>query len=85
MGRKSEISPSAVVIGKGIIIVEESDWRMVLSILALRGLAGFSGDKWVWLDHDADWIYPNGPTGHLHDVYFNQCVSSNFLFLYDYN
>mmetsp|Transcript_28952 Transcript_28952/g.60846 ORF Transcript_28952/g.60846 Transcript_28952/m.60846 type:complete len:96 (-) Transcript_28952:251-538(-) len=45
---------------------------MVLSILALRGLAGFSGDKWVWLDHDADWIYPNGPSGHLHDVYFNQ-------------
>jgi hypothetical protein len=50
---------------------------MVLSILALRGLAGFSGDKWVWLDHDADWIYPNGPTGHLHDVYFNQCVPLN--------
>ncbi len=49
---------------------------MVLSILALRGLAGFSGDKWVWLDHDADWIYPNGPTGHLHDVYFNQCVAT---------
>ncbi len=28
----------------------------------------------VWLEHDADWIYPEGPTGHLHDVYFNQCV-----------
>eukprot|EP00292_Cryptomonas_paramecium_P029171 CAMPEP_0113704502 /NCGR_PEP_ID=MMETSP0038_2-20120614/26557_1 /TAXON_ID=2898 /ORGANISM="Cryptomonas paramecium" /LENGTH=46 /DNA_ID=CAMNT_0000629295 /DNA_START=65 /DNA_END=201 /DNA_ORIENTATION=+ /assembly_acc=CAM_ASM_000170 len=21
---------------------------------------------------DGDWIYADGPTGHLHDVYFNQ-------------
>ena len=26
----------------------------------------------VWLEHDSDWIYADGPTGHLHDVYFNQ-------------
>lgn len=38
----------------------------------LRGLDGFSDDMWVWLEHDADWIYPDGPTGHLHDVYYNQ-------------
>ena len=48
---------------------------MVLSMLALRGLAGLSEDnKWVWLEHDSDWIYPGNPTGHLHDVYYNQCV-----------
>jgi hypothetical protein len=45
-------------------------------MLALRGLAGFSDDKWVWLPHDADWIYQGGPEGHLHDVYFNQYVLS---------
>ena len=46
----------------------------MLSILALRGLAGFNdaGTQWVWLPHDADWIYQGGPEGHLHDVYFNQ-------------
>jgi hypothetical protein len=46
----------------------------MLSILALRGLAGFNdaGDQWIWLPHDADWIYQGGPEGHLHDVYFNQ-------------
>jgi len=26
----------------------------------------------VWLEHDADWIYQGGPTGNLHDVYYNQ-------------
>jgi hypothetical protein len=26
----------------------------------------------VWLEHDANWIYDGNPTGHLHDVYFNQ-------------
>ena len=26
----------------------------------------------VWLEHDSDWIYEGGPTGNLHDVYFNQ-------------
>jgi hypothetical protein len=47
----------------------------MLQILALRGLAGFNGDaKWDWLPHDADWIYQGGPTGHLHDEYFNQYV-----------
>ncbi len=30
----------------------------------------------VWLEHDSDWIYPDGPTGNLHDVYFNQFVPS---------
>lgn len=46
----------------------------MLSILALRGLAGFNetGTQWIWLPHDADWIYQGGPEGHLHDVYFNQ-------------
>eukprot|EP00286_Rhodomonas_abbreviata_P027278 CAMPEP_0181307250 /NCGR_PEP_ID=MMETSP1101-20121128/10767_1 /TAXON_ID=46948 /ORGANISM="Rhodomonas abbreviata, Strain Caron Lab Isolate" /LENGTH=80 /DNA_ID=CAMNT_0023413429 /DNA_START=187 /DNA_END=429 /DNA_ORIENTATION=- len=38
----------------------------------LRGLDGFSGDVWTWEPHDADWIYQGGPTGHLHEVYFNQ-------------
>jgi hypothetical protein len=51
----------------------------MLQILALRGLAGFNGDeKWSWLPHDADWIYQGGPTGHLHDEYFNQYVTSDF-------
>jgi hypothetical protein len=26
----------------------------------------------VWLEHDANWIYDGNPTGHLHDVYYNQ-------------
>jgi hypothetical protein len=30
----------------------------------------------VWLEHDFDWIYPDGPTGNLHNVYFNQFVPS---------
>eukprot|EP00277_Geminigera_cryophila_P007353 CAMPEP_0179429028 /NCGR_PEP_ID=MMETSP0799-20121207/14525_1 /TAXON_ID=46947 /ORGANISM="Geminigera cryophila, Strain CCMP2564" /LENGTH=83 /DNA_ID=CAMNT_0021204763 /DNA_START=186 /DNA_END=437 /DNA_ORIENTATION=+ len=38
----------------------------------VRGLDGFADDKWVWLEHDSDWIYQGGPTGNLHDVYFNQ-------------
>ena len=38
----------------------------------MRGLDGFADDKWQWLEHDSDWIYQGGPTGHLHDVYFNQ-------------
>jgi hypothetical protein len=47
----------------------------MLQILALRGLAGFKDNaKWDWLPHDADWIYQGGPTGHLHDEYFNQYV-----------
>lgn len=50
---------------------------MVLTALALRGLSGLvDGNWWLWAEHDADWIYPNGPTGHLHDVYFNQFVFS---------
>ncbi len=49
---------------------------MVLSTLALRGLSGMvDGNWWLWADHDADWIYPNGPSGHLHDVYYNQYVA----------
>jgi len=35
----------------------------------------------VWLEHDADWIYQGGPTGNLHDVYYNQCVP-HILLLY---
>jgi hypothetical protein len=51
----------------------------MLQILALRGLAGFNDDaKWKWLPHDADWIYQGGPTGHLHDEYFNQYVCNIF-------
>jgi hypothetical protein len=44
----------------------------MLSVLVLRGLGGFSDKKWVWLPHDADWIYQGGVGGHLHDVYYNQ-------------
>ena len=29
---------------------------MVLSMLALRGLGGMADNKWVWLEHDADWM-----------------------------
>ena len=48
----------------------------MLQILALRGLSGFDDDqKWLWLQHDADWIYQGGPTGHLHEEYFNQYVT----------
>ena len=35
----------------------------------------------VWLEHDSDWIYEGGPTGNLHDVYFNQLVPLLFPFL----
>ena len=36
----------------------------------------------VWLEHDSEWIYPDGPTGNLHNVYFNQFVPSFSLLLF---
>lgn len=40
-------------------------------MLAMKGLSGLVDDKWNWTPHDADWIIPEGPTGHLHEVYWN--------------
>jgi hypothetical protein len=52
--------------------VVQAKTRIMLSKL-LRGLDGLSADgTWIWEPHDEDWIYQGGPTGHLHDVYFNQ-------------
>ena len=39
--------------------------------MLMQGIAGLVDDKWQWSPHDADWIIPDGPSGHLHDVYFN--------------
>ena len=41
----------------------------------------------VWLEHDSDWIYPDGPTGNLHDVCFNQFVLNEpvFILLFRYH
>mmetsp|Transcript_29101 Transcript_29101/g.73741 ORF Transcript_29101/g.73741 Transcript_29101/m.73741 type:complete len:87 (-) Transcript_29101:74-334(-) len=44
---------------------------MVLHMLAMKGLSGLVDDKWNWTPHDADWIIPDGPEGHLHEVYWN--------------
>jgi hypothetical protein len=64
-----EFATFSTILTKKTIISEETN---MLTMLQLRGLAGFSGDTWTWLPHDADWIYQGGPEGHLHDVYFNQ-------------
>eukprot|EP00961_Rhodomonas_salina_P165564 2230664-Rhodomonas_salina.1 len=52
---------------------ERTEAESIMLTKLMKGLDGFSADgEWIWEPHDADWIYQGGPTGHLHEVYFNQ-------------
>ena len=33
---------------------------------------GYNTGTWTWNEHPADWIYQGGPTGHRHEVDYNQ-------------